>query len=664
MRYQINHLIYDPQRQQIVDGDQQISLRTTASDVLLFLITSQLHQQQDYVQTYDIGQAVWGRHVSEQSIYQQINYLRGILGADILVNEPRKGYTIKANIVELAEDAEPQIPSKRLSLAHIGIAISLVIFVGYFIASLFTTNELDVVLSEPTPVSSMKGQALHSAANDRYLVYTHRKHGDIGFSLYLQDLNDMSKVQLLGQSTDTTSYYFPYIVDNNVYYIKTETDGRCQIFANELPSLDLAVAKFITDCGPGVMVGGFAVTKDHKTLYFTKRENTSQPFNIYAKALTTGSERRITLLNNGNVGDYDLALSNDGAHLAYFRYVSGQTQIRLQKTKTQESQVLHTLDGYSNGLTWLDGNLIFESNGDLLLFDMDNEQIHELPLQRDLYADLINPYVFNGQLYYTSGQFQVHDAVSTKDKGATYQDRIATLANDQTYRCSSSSCFFVSDRFGINQIFEDVSKDVSRQVSYLTANYKIDDILLSEDNQVFVLASNTLYQLNFDTGLLTPLLTDNIVTGATDVCHQQIFVTLEEYDINNLYRLDLTNSAMQLVTENVRDPIADCYAKTADVYYLRNNSDDLFSFDLESKTEKTEISNFNVRGHLQYDVFKNKILRLQGFNQVTEFSNGVTASHDVKITVFSIRYDKDLKWVLGYSYSGDMKLNRVNIRRY
>ncbi|WP_157964776.1 winged helix-turn-helix domain-containing protein [Algibacillus agarilyticus] len=668
MLYRIGKYLYDQDKKLLVaDGELSITLKPKQAALLNVFIADPTRW---YTST-ELLDLVWQKQVVENSsLYLQITNLRKQFGADAIENEKNKGYRFCLTVAEVGDTEIPVHFSDVKKRNRMIAIVLLVLFMFVFgVVSLPNAIDEEAENSKPQAITFMKGQEVSPTVSENYMAFSHRKDGNEFFSIYLQDNRIGAKPIEVLSATDVHDYYYPYIneAEDKLYYLRVDVSNnekaQCKIFYSTLTNFILSKEKEVADCGNSDWVSPFAVTTDESSLFYAYSNSSSSPAALYKTDLRSGYFQQISLPNQSNYGDYNLALSGDDKFLAFSRLNSdGSSTVMSINLELGTTDFVDRVLDMVNLITWQQNKIVYSGlDKQINYFDILNKEKGSLSI--DSSHPIYDGQVKNGFFYFSQGQITVSDIISTPDFGGNYFDKVASPFTDELMQCNELQCYFISDRTGLNQIFKENMDGSITQLSEFKQNLNVSYLAPDPDNiYIYYISNGTLFRFDINLAKSFPLLVGQNISSVAAGCKaSEFYVTRSENNVSNLYQItDDGQNPIALLAEQVK---VDCSVSEPYLYYLHSQSRDLHRMNLNSFEQLVWINMFDTPSSLHWDVYQNEIIRLKGFYEISHWKSKVmTGSHYMKIPFLTVGYGSKGELNLKYTFAGEMTVYKQKIR--
>ncbi|NQZ82735.1 MAG: PD40 domain-containing protein [Colwellia sp.] len=631
--YKFGDFTFDVSRKllQLNDSNKTRKLTEKEGAVLCYF----LERPQQVITRDELIESIWeGSYALETTINNIISTLRRELGCK--AKSPKyintiqnKGYEFVESVsfitLPLAEEKDSSktktVTSELSPISHskyviAGIALFLILVVGYFFDYLTTTNSKSksndsVIIAKLLPVTYEQGQEWSPSlsADGKFLAYVHRRAHDQAWQIKIKELATAEEILLTQGFANKFSPTWSKSGDK-IFFIKTFSHS-CQIWVADLSAgLSQVSLSPLVNCGVHSNMSPLAIGPHGQWLYYSEIDD-SRTYAIKRINLLTESIEQITLPASDGVGDYSLALSPNGKYLAYLRSTMGlKTTLMLLDISRHENISLAKFSHRMYSLSWeLDGSKLYfiDADNNLSSINVESKSIETFSiLQNKALAPYIAP---TGKRFVVDGDFYLSDIISAetsslkknkeilKEKSivsSSYHDEFPTMSND------GSKLAFVSNRTGVKQIWQKVDNRFI-QLSQFSKNQHISNVQFSPDGLSLVFLLNQIpHILDLVTHTISqPLSTfENSDTPIWSCDGKNILMTSLENGMWNLYQYNIKKKIIDKLQENITAIKSDCLTS---LFYVSIPQKGVFSFNVSEGLIKNKVlaQTINNSGHWQ-----------------------------------------------------------------
>ncbi|WP_046005010.1 winged helix-turn-helix domain-containing protein [Pseudoalteromonas rubra] len=501
--------------------------------------------------TYDeLLENLWeGKIVKKESVINEIYELRKILGADkhLVKTHRLKGFSFSAVDLEITEhQIDPPLSNfekiKKTKVYLYAFTV-LTIFVAASLLGIHDGVKPYPLDSDVVNITYHKGEELYPTTNPSEELMAYVSYIDNTFTVTIRDIKTSRSVSLPGNTS--SPYWHP---DKNRLFFQSFENGQCFLkYIDINQELMLSNMSEIVSCGSELSLSPIALAPEGKWLYFSFKEDKQVPYKINSVHLDTKIVKTLTTPTENTYGDYSLSLSPDGQRLAILSSDQHKkVNLRILDVQKKDYFSVQTFPFYIYNVAW-------HESGDKLFYIDDRRQINELDLESGqtslVYAseeDLRTLYYKKDYGFLTSkGNYQQSDLSVLTIENKNINVLQGSDANEVQYtaRQSHQDYFFVSDRTGFPQVWQqapDSLKQVTnygeyKDIQYLDTQISSGKLLLSIDQKASLKMGDAVTSIDW--------LSEKLVRNLKWSC----------WDQNEVFATTLSNQIWSLVKFNLKE---------------------------------------------------------------------------------------------------------------
>ncbi|MBD1584258.1 winged helix-turn-helix domain-containing protein [Pseudoalteromonas sp. S16_S37] len=655
---------------QITIGDAVIVLEPQVMALLCYFAS----HADEVLSRQQIMADVWSSQVSEGAINRVVGILRKVLADNVEAPEyiqtvAKKGYRFIAPVRFESTKAHATMKNQGLILAGRSLNAKWLLWLSSGVLLLFAllfwresrhgeAIRIDAPVFEP--LTSIPGFEYDASLShdEQWLVYRHRQNSTAPYHLYLKKLATQQTIQLTFSAFDDRAPSFSHDKSKVVFFRKG--NGKCQLDILHLDSQARPInTETVYQCGAVEHYSNVQWAPDGQSLYFTDRENSAQPYQIYRLNLNTSKLDEVTAKEDNYYGDNELALSPSGKQLLFLRNKYwGNNQVFVKNLETGDEKRIAELGFLTWNPSWTadEGSIVFSDNrigGKLKLLNVATGEITMLyQSPQAIHYPELN--ATNNQIIYATQSasvdlWQQDISVNTLPNEQTTKLKINSSQLDEqpVYSKDGQSLLFLSKRSGVMQLWLHTQNEL-KAISSLPSGIQIDSyawspsgsqILValsdkrlylvdiskdtaqkvplgdvsaafasfSHDGTAFYFSSDMsgdwqLWRYEIDSGAMRQITDKGGYQSIDTASHNQIFFT--KYRKPGIWQLDISTKAERLLIPDANrgDNFTVC---SDDIYYLTHNqTTDLWRYNLKSG-EKVQLKDMPTTARLKFDLKNN-----------------------------------------------------------
>ncbi len=436
--------------------------------------------------------------------------------------------------------------------------------------------------------------------SNEWMVYTHQPSLSAPKTIILKNL--LSNKSFEYDSVSGHSIYSASFSPDSskLVYIRS-TEEECQVRTVKIEKTGFAkeTDKYISSCGLSRIWTTTTFSADGKTIFFSRSQSLADPLKIVKLNLETGFERQITSPASSGRGDYSFSLSPDGERLAIVRnHLWQSTNIMLLELESEEISNVQSLPYLILGVGWKDSEtlLYVDAEKRFVAFDLNkNREEYLISSERHLnYPVVRNERIFASRgeiLDSTIWSFPISENPDTKPVPF-----IDTPYKDQAPVATENGVYFISDRTGKNQIWQQSNRGLN-QISKFDNSALIEEIVVAPaHNRLLGLSNHRLFSIDLDTKHLTYLSdsAESIKNFTLSADGNYLLYALEKDELWSIYRYDIVSESHEFLFRGFSvKPVEN------ELYFTKLRKTGLWKFNLNTGNEELIVDRNDFKA-LQY----------------------------------------------------------------